>query len=497
MLIWIPWGGDGTRSDHQCVLPFRVLSLSAAGSRRCDGRAAAARGSPAKTPGKLGRPPMPRSKASGAGDAPAIRIERENEWAWCGKRRLALTPKAFDVLRHLVEHAGRLITKDELMARVWRDAIGSDSALTSCIRDLRRALSDSPTVPRYIETVHRRGFRFIGPASATGPADEPAPVPAPSTLVGRDAELGRLHKLLERAMSGKRQLAFVTGEPGIGKTAVVETLLAQIDSVKALRVGRGQCVEQYGAGEPYLPVLEALGRLGREPGGEQLLHVFKRDAPTWLMQLPGLLTDQDLEIVQRRALGTTRDRMLRELVEALDTLTLDAPLILVLEDLHWSDSATIDLLATLARRREAARLFILGTYRPADVAARAHPLREVKQELLLHGQCEEVPLEFLSVAAVGQYLERRFPRHQFPTYLAPVLHRNTDGNPLFLLNTIDELTAQGQMRIVDGEWGLSVPVAEIASAAPPTLSRMVEKQIERLTPPEQAMLAVASVAGAE
>src|SRR5216684_5467362 len=95
----------------------------------------------------------------------AIRIEAENEWAWCGARRLKLTPRAFAVLRHLVEHRGRLITKDELLTTVWRDAIVSDAALASCIRDLRKALADSSGAPRYIETVHRRGFRFIGPVA--------------------------------------------------------------------------------------------------------------------------------------------------------------------------------------------------------------------------------------------------------------------------------------------------------------------------------------------
>ena len=98
------------------------------------------------------------------GNLPAVRIEAGNEWAWCGEQRLQLMPRAFAVLRHLVEHAGRLITKDELLATVWRDAIVSDAALASCIRDLRRALGDSSEAPRYIETVHRRGFRFIGPA---------------------------------------------------------------------------------------------------------------------------------------------------------------------------------------------------------------------------------------------------------------------------------------------------------------------------------------------
>ena len=118
---------------------------------------------------------------------------------------------------------------------------------------------------------------------------------------------------------------FVTGEPGIGKTALVETFLAQIDGGQALRIGRGQCVEQYGAGEAYLPVLEALGRLGREAGGEQLVQILKQHAPTWLTQLPALLTDHDLEAVQRRAQGATRDRMLRELVEALEALSAMRP----------------------------------------------------------------------------------------------------------------------------------------------------------------------------
>src|SRR6266849_868123 len=443
----------------------------------------------------------------------AIRIEAENEWAWCGARRLKLTPRAFAVLRHLVEHRGRLITKDELLTTVWRDAIVGDAALASCIRDLRKALGDSSRTPQYIQTVHRRGFRFIGPvtlppagvstALSTAPADgSPASFTSSSqaapTLVGREAELAWLHGRLERALTGQRQLVFVTGEPGIGKTTFVEAFLAQFGTDGALRIGRGQCVEQYGAGEPYLPVLEALGRLGRETRGEPLVHVLKQHAPTWLAQLPGLLTDHDLEAVQRRAQGATRDRMLRELVEAHEALTLDAPLVLLLEDLHWSDSATIDLLRMLARRREPSRLLVLGTYRPADVASdAAHPLRWVKDELQLGGFCDEIPLEFLSAAAVAQYLSRRFPGHGLALELARVLHRSTEGNPLFLVNTIDDLIGQGQLREIDGQWRLEGPAEAIASRAPETLWQLVERQVERLTADEQGVLVAASVAGVE
>ena len=109
-------------------------------------------------------------KPARPGNLPAVRIEASNEWAWCGEQRLQLMPRAFAVLCHLVEHAGRLMTKDELLATVWRDAIVSDAALASCIRDLRRALGDSAEAPRYIETVHRRDFGSLDLEIPSSPA---------------------------------------------------------------------------------------------------------------------------------------------------------------------------------------------------------------------------------------------------------------------------------------------------------------------------------------
>jgi predicted ATPase len=433
-----------------------------------------------------------------AADRPPVRIEPENEWAWCGDRRLELTPKAFAVLRYFVENSGRLVTKQDLLSAVWGDSVVSEAALTSCIRDLRRALADSSQAPRYIETAHRRGFRFIGPIAPAKPAPKAkqGEAPKPRALVGREAELARLHALFETTLGGRRQLVFVNGEAGIGKTTLVEAFLSELDA-GAARIGRGQCVEHYGSGEAYLPVLEALARMARDPRGEALVPVLRQYAPTWLAQLPALLADEELEAVQRRAQGATRERMLRELSDALDALGADLPLVLVVEDLHWSDSATVDLLAMLARRREAARVLILGTYRPADLAVSGHPLKPVKQELQLHGHCEELALDFLSEAAVERYLGERFPGAPFAPQLARLLHRTTSGNPLFLVNVVGDVVARGQLRTIDGSWELSVPLDDIASEVPDTLWQLVDKQIERLSPEEQAVLAVASVAGAE
>src|SRR5262249_43355038 len=129
------------------------------------------------------RPPFEPNMSRAKSEDRAVRIDAENESAGGGARRLSLTPRAFAVLRHLVEQRGRLMTKQELLTSIWGHAVVSDAALSSCIRDLRRALGDSSGTPRYIETVHRRGFRFIGPLVRPSVVSISRAV---STLVGRD-----------------------------------------------------------------------------------------------------------------------------------------------------------------------------------------------------------------------------------------------------------------------------------------------------------------------
>ena len=145
-------------------------------------------------------------------------------------------------------------------------------------------------------------------------------------------------------------------------------------------VGHGQCLDQYGAGEAYLPVLEALGRLCRAPEGAPLVAILRQYAPSWLVHLPALHAFGDRERLVPLASGVTPARMLRELAEALEVLTGTRPLVLVLEDLHWSDRVTLEWLAYVVRRRDPVRLLILGTYRPVDVMVHAPALRARSRE---------------------------------------------------------------------------------------------------------------------
>src|SRR6266508_4306668 len=193
-------------------------------------------------------------------------------------RAIRLTPKSLALLRCLAERPGRVVTKDELFAAVWPDTTISDAALVTCIQEIRKALRDDARRPRYIETLHRRGYRFI----AT-PAVSPAPPEAgDAILVDREEELAQLQDALARARAGQRQIVFVTGEPGIGKTLLVRAFVGQAAERGDVHVAWGQSAEHYGASEPHLPVLAALVRAGRRPFGDRLVRTLDQHAPTWL-----------------------------------------------------------------------------------------------------------------------------------------------------------------------------------------------------------------------
>ncbi len=429
-----------------------------------------------------------------------------------GTRVVPLTRKACEVLQYLVAHPGQLVTKDALFAAVWPETVVSDGVLTNCIAELRQALSDHARRPRYIATGHRRGYRFVAPllppapapspalpaldlASAPGPSPRTAPLPAshPATprLVGREAELAHLHRLYTDVLHGQRHGVFVTGEAGIGKTALVETFVDNLRGEAELWLGQGQCIEQYGAGEAYLPFLEALGRLGRGPEGERLVALLTQYAPHWVVQLPGLLSASARADLQPTLVGTTRARMRRELSVALDVVSAECPLVLVLEDLQWSDPSTVEALAMLARRREAARLLVLGTYRAAEVVVRGHPLQTVQHELIARGQGEEVALSYLSEAAVQAYVAARVAEQDAAAALAPVVYRRTDGHPLFMVQMTDYLAQEGRPLP-------ATPTAldALEQALPQGLRELIAMQLGRLTDEEQQVLEVGSVAGA-
>jgi DNA-binding winged helix-turn-helix (wHTH) protein/tetratricopeptide (TPR) repeat protein len=431
---------------------------------------------------------------------------------------IALPPKAFTLLCVLARQPGKLADKNSLLDAVWGHRFVSESVLKSTVSQVRAALADDAGEPRFIETVSRRGYRFIGSlgasrgahaaapsahaaqASVSGapnasvvvePARPPGDLDGASTppMIGRADALARLRAGWQRALAGQRQLFWVAGEAGIGKTTLVDRLAAEVGAEHVLQ---GQCVEQFGAAEPYLPILDALKTLcRRDPGA---VPVLRKVAPTWLAQMPWLVAEQDRAALQIELAGAGQERMVRELIELGDVYSQRTPMLLITEDLHWADDATLRLMDHFARRRPPIRVMWVATFRLTQVIAEEHPLKALRQELQLHRLSDEVLLDPFSEKEVEEYVSARV-HGAVAEQAVKRLHAHTDGLPLFVANVLDGLLVQeadGRARnagwLETGEGNLPVP---------DNLVGAIEKQLAKLPGEVRGLLEAASICGME
>src|SRR5262249_27619810 len=219
----------------------------------------------------------------------AFRLDPVNHRLWRGGERVTLAPKAFDVLRYLVQHADRLVTQEEILEAVWPDTHVNPEVVKKYVLEIRKVLGDRSDQPTFIETFHRRGYQFVAPVLEAR-EDWSASLPVrPVRMVGRDGSRALPERHLESARHGHRQVVFIRGEPGAGKTTLADAFLRRGTTRTGLRVARGHCVEGFGGKESYYPILDALGQLLREPDRDSLITALARSAPTWLIQFPSLV----------------------------------------------------------------------------------------------------------------------------------------------------------------------------------------------------------------
>ena len=420
-------------------------------------------------------------------------LDSVNGCMFSGSEKIPLRPKSFAILRYLVEHPHRLVTNEELLSAIWPNTKVVKAALKVSIMDIRKALGDVASEPKYIQTEGKKGYRFVAPISLRLP--EKSGSDSLIHFVGRQAELEQLRGFVELANSGKRQVVFVTGEPGIGKTTVIEAVIKNLPAFDGFVTAQGQCIEQYGAGEAYMPILDTLERLCEGESGEHAAGLLRRYAPSWLVNLPEVASPEERAELERRSVGITPERRLREITGFLEAMAREKTVLLVLEDLHWLDPSSLALISFLARRPQAARLLLIGTYREGEVENLHHPLKAVKEELELHNYCRHMPLKLLSREAVGDYLRARFETPLVSDELAAAVYKRSEGSPLIMVNVTDYLVAQETVIQQNGSVDLSGVIDE--ATVPPTIRQFTERQMEQMALQEQELLKVASVAGAE
>jgi DNA-binding winged helix-turn-helix (wHTH) protein len=412
---------------------------------------------------------------------------------WRGAVRIPLTHKAAALLGALVSRAGHVVSREALLQAVWPDTHVHPDNVKVLIGEIRRALGDDPARPKFIRSLVKRGYIFIAPVVDEGgaqPDNRSTPI-----FVGRTEEMDRLIAALDDAAGAQRQVVFVTGEPGIGKTALCESFLRIASHKHNIRAGWAQCMKVSGSSEPYYPLIDLLTRLARSADDGVVTSVLARHAPSWLAHMPAL-TDDPFRARSGGVPMATPARMLREIVSALEALAEQTTLVLWIEDLQWADAASIDVLTSLGQRRDPAKLLLLATLRPTDSAGTSATLRRAQVDLLARPHTSQIRLAPLAIEEVARFLELRLGP-EVSGRAANILFRLTSGNPLFLATAIDHLIRKGHFFERNGGWHVDLTAEALEAAIPASLVVTVTRELDELAADERQAIDAASVAGVE
>lgn len=361
----------------------------------------------------------------------------------------------------------------------------------------------------------RGGFEFVslGPLALKG-LSEPVPAfevswqaPAPTetarqfpagldqpTLaryVGRTAERDALMKAWKIAVAGGTKLVMVAGEPGVGKTRLVSEVARSVHDDGAV-VLFGRCTED--ALMPYQPFVEALRdyaasasamQVAEEtgPGAVQLARLVPDLGARLGLSEPGLRADPESE----------RFLLFESVAGWLDAIARRAPVLLVLDDVHWADSSTLQLVGFLARRLGERRLAVVGTYRETDLA-RTHPLAQTLADLRRERRVERISLHGLDADMVAELIGA-IGGQTPPADFAVLVHAETEGNPFFIEEVLVHLAESGALRQDDGEWVLTAPLDQLG--VPEGVREVVGRRLDRLGETANRALSVAAVVGRE
>lgn len=402
-------------------------------------------------------------------------------------QEIKLQPKTLALLWLLAQRTGEVVPKRDLLDALWPGQAVGEEALTFQINALRKALGESAKAPIYIGTAHRIGFRFLVPADRRQPLDTDTDRQG-APRVGRAGELAQLSEAWRAVQAGSLQIVLLSGEADIGKTTLIEWFLSR-EGISPSWIGRGHCVEGRGAEQAYLPIVEALEGWVRRDADGGLLQTLREAAPTWLRQMPSLLDPDEAQRLDRELIRAPTERTQREFAEFLDRACQEQARVIWLEDLHWSDESSIDLLARLASRQTAARLLLLCSLRPVEAIVRGHPVRQLQRQWVAGGRAVDLRLEGLAPEQALDYARKRWTGSTLEDDFLQRVSERSGGHPLFLEQLLSYLAGlpSEQLRRPDA----------VETAVPERLVELLALQLNLLPAAEQALLEAAALMGFE
>jgi DNA-binding winged helix-turn-helix (wHTH) protein/tetratricopeptide (TPR) repeat protein len=404
-------------------------------------------------------------------------------------------PKALDLLLYLIRNRDRVVSKDELLDRVWSGVTVNEESLSRAVHAARTALGDDGERQRIIRTVRRRGFRFVAELetradSAAGPTPGTSAAPPQSDgvpFIGRESVMAQLEAALDDAWSGHGRLVLIGGESGIGKTRLAAEFSCAA-AARGARVMAGWCYEGEGA-PPFWPWVQILRSAVQERSAAALRDHCGAGAVDIAQIVPALrerLPDlPDLPLLQAEQ---ARFRLFDSITSYLKNAAASEPHLLVLDDLHWADRASLLLIEFLANELRSSRLVVLGSYRVDEVHAE-HPLVGTLGKVVRHAECERVFLQGLTRDEVERFIALSGGVEPARPLVDAVLEK-TEGNPFLIIEIV---------RLLEEEGRLDAPAAARAweISLPRGVREVINSRLRRLSPEARQVLGVGAVIGRE
>jgi DNA-binding winged helix-turn-helix (wHTH) protein/tetratricopeptide (TPR) repeat protein len=371
---------------------------------------------------------------------------------YSGGTRIRLQEQPFKLLTMLVGRPGELVTREEMRRELWPEdsLVDFDHGINVAIKKIRAALGETPSGPRFIETVGTRGYRFIEAVVTTSApvAAQPARRLAGAAvrtlcpiLVERNCELESLEEAWLAATSGEGQVVSLSADAGLGKTRLALELAGLV------RQGRSTVLwgaaSQAASGLPFLPFREAVGNYLASREIASIQEGLGQGYRELLPVLPKALFDDG-----HLASGQSPEEKLRlfeAIVALLGLVSKSTAVLVVLEDLHWADASSCELLDFLTRRLKAMAVMVLATYRPDEID-RKHPLLPVILGWRRNKIARLIDLHPLTEIGVSEMLNAIMHQKANPEFTA-LLHRRSEGNPFVLEEFVKVAMIQG-----DSHW---------------------------------------------
>lgn len=423
-----------------------------------------------------------------------------------------LTPKDSAVLAFLLDRQGTLIKKEEILASVWADTVVGDDVVKSCIKRIRKALRDDFNDPTYIETIKRRGYRFLCQVKRVVHASSDhhqtserqeryeayidngnAELPLVQNQVARSRQLRTLLNGYDVAMQGTCRAFIVRGVAGIGKTFLVNLFTSAVAGDSDVIIAKGHCLKNVEMVEQYYPILTALQQINQHFGNSEFKTILLQYAPMWLLHFPWLLTYDERKNIEIALQGVGESRKIRELIALLTSITQQTPIILILEDLHWADILSAEFFSSFVEHMAYSRILLIGTYRSEERVFSKVP--GILAESVAKSQCEEIHLAPFSQQEILEYLSLQRISESKIEALAKWFYMNTEGLPLFIDNLYRYMELNGWLSQLDNFLEKINDRAGISRIVPDNLNVLIESQINQLGEREKAYLEAASICG--